>query len=307
MPSPVVVATCQFPVDADIRRNGRHVRRQLRAAQALGADVAHFPEACLSGYAGSDFASHDGFDWDALEHTTHEVLALAGDLGIWMVVGSTHRLSGTNKPHNSLYIVNPDGAIVDRYDKRFCAGDPSELHGDLEHYTPGDHPTVFTIGGVRCGALICHDYRYPELYREYKRRGVQLMFHSYHAAHVDPEKLVAVRSVVPRGLEPLNPGATLPGITMPAAMTTAAATNHMWISCPNSSARVSCWPSFFVRADGVTTGRLRLHAAGVLISTVDVEAELYDSTAAWRDRAMDGVLHSGTLVDDPRSSDRTAL
>jgi hypothetical protein len=41
-----------------------------------------------------------------------------------------------------------------------------------------------------------------------------------------------------------------------------------------------------------------------LISTVDTDLEVYDSTAAWRDRAMVGVLHSGTVVDDPRSTDR---
>jgi hypothetical protein len=29
--------------------------------------------------------------------------------------------------------------------------------------------------------------------------------------------------------------------------------------------------------------------------------------AAWRDRAMAGQLHSGTLVSDPRSQDRTAM
>src|SRR5271157_2772195 len=92
---------------------------------------------------------------------------------------------------------------------------------------------------------------------------------------------------------------------MPAAMTTAAACNHVWTSCPNSSAPQSCWPAFFVRADGITTGRLRRNVPGVLISTVDTRQELYDSTAAWREQAMTGILHSGTLVSDPRSGDRT--
>lgn len=81
-------------------------------------------------------------------------------------------LTGDHKPHNSLYIINATGSIVDRYDKRFCAGDPEESAGGLVHYTPGDHLSVFTINGIRCGALICHDYRYPELYREYKRRAL---------------------------------------------------------------------------------------------------------------------------------------
>jgi hypothetical protein len=39
---------------------------------------------------------------------------------------------------------------------------------------------------------------------------------------------------------------------------------------------------------------------------VDTDRELYDSTAAWRSRAMAGVFHSGALVSDPRSRDRTA-
>lgn len=66
------------------------------------------------------------------------------------------------------------------------------------------------------------------------------------------------------------------------------------------------WPAFFVRADGITVGRLRRNVPGVLISTVDTDEALYDSTAAWRDRALNGVLHSGDLVSDPRSTDRTA-
>ena len=75
---------------------------------------------------------------------------------------------------------------------------------------------------------------------------------------------------------------------MPAAMTAAAACNHVWISCPNSSAPQSCWPAFFVRADGITTGRLRRNVPGMLISAVDTGQDLYDSTAAWRERAMTG-------------------
>ncbi|HEX2806496.1 MAG TPA: carbon-nitrogen hydrolase family protein [Kineosporiaceae bacterium] len=304
---PLVVATCQFPVSADPGLNGRFVMRQMRYAHEQGAQVAHFPEACLSGYAGCDLDTYEGFDWQLLDRTKQRVQQLAGELGVWVVVGSAHRLTGDHKPHNSLYIIDAAGDLVDRYDKRFCSGDPAEQTGDLLHFSPGNHLSVFAINGVHCGALICYDVRFPELYREYKRHGVQLMFHSYHAAHLPPERIAANRAAVGDDLLRLNPGGTYPGITMPASMTAAAAANHMWISCPNSSARESCWGSFFVRADAVTTGRLARHRTGVLLSTVDTSAALYDSTAAWRGRALAGVLHSGMLVDDPRSDDRTHL
>jgi deaminated glutathione amidase len=80
----VNVATCQFPVGAEIRANLGFVQRQMRTAKRRGADVAHFPEAALSGYAGTDFESFAGFDWDELDRATSEVLRCARQVGIWV-------------------------------------------------------------------------------------------------------------------------------------------------------------------------------------------------------------------------------
>lgn len=41
--------------------------------------------------------------------------------------------------------------------------------------------------------LICYDYRFPELYREYKRSGVEIMFHSFHAANASAARPAAWR------------------------------------------------------------------------------------------------------------------
>src|SRR5262245_14675337 len=231
------VATCQFPVGADIRHNLGYITRHMREASRRDARVAHFCEAALSGYAGVDIPSHDGFDWALLDESVGAVQDLAAELGIWVLFGAAHRLTGTHKPHNSLYIVDDQGKLIDRYDKMFCAGSASADDGDLAHYSSGNHFSVFAIDGVSCGVLICHDYRYPELYREYKRRGVALMFHSFHAGGIDTERFAAMRDYVGHELFTINPGTTIPGITQPATMIAEAACNHLWISCPNTSAR----------------------------------------------------------------------
>ncbi|MDR7074377.1 carbon-nitrogen hydrolase family protein [Fictibacillus barbaricus] len=304
----MTVATCQFPVSSDIKRNKDYIVKQIKMAKKKGADVAHFPEAALSGYAGVDMPSHEGFDWNLLKKCTIEILNCTRELGIWVVLGTTHQLTGSHKPHNSLYIINPKGELIDRYDKMFCAGDETEQTGDLAHYTSGGYFSTFEINGIVCGTQICHDYRYPELYREYKKKGVQVMFHSYHAANVGSERLEAMQAAF-MDYKKYNSGMTMtfPGITMPATMISYAANNFMWISASNSSAKESCWSSFFVRADGVTTGRLRRNAAGVLITEVDTEEDLYDSTVAWRDRSINGIYHSGTIVKDERSVDRKSF
>ncbi len=299
------VATCQFPMSAQIESNRQFVAKQMRQAKQKGADVAHFPECALSGYA--DVVDYKKLDWQELESATRAVLALARELGIWVILGSVHRLSGKHKPHNSLYIINDRGEIQDRYDKRFCFGKVDDPEGELIHYTPGDHSCVIEIAGVRCGTLICHEYRYPELYRELKRQGVELVFHSYYTGNFSRKILREMRQQVGGKFHPLNPGKTLPEITMPAGMHARAADNYMWISCSNTSARESSWPNFVVRPDGVIVGRLRRNVAGVLITKIDTVAEYYNSTGPWRMRAMNGQLHSGTLVKDKRSSERTSL
>jgi predicted amidohydrolase len=301
------VATCQFPVSADPARNAAWVRRQMRQAAGHGAHVAHFPECALAGYAGIDLGSYAGYDWGLLRERTERVLELARELRLWVVVGSAHPLTARRKPHNSVHVVDDRGALVDRYDKRFCTGDRSGRTGELAHYSPGDHPVVFELRGVRCAVLVCHEFRYPELYREAKRAGVELVFHCFHAGGIPPGRLRAMRAQVGAANARLNPGDTLPEITMPATLHAAAGANHLWISASNSSRRHSCWAAHLVRPDGVVTGRLRRHVAGVLVSEVDTRLRLYDSTREWRARAMRGRLHSGAPVRDRRSRDRRSL
>jgi predicted amidohydrolase len=295
------VATCHFPVDADISRNEKYVVSQVRSARELGADVAHFPEACLSGYAGTDFKSYRGFDWPRLETATRHVLDVAKQCGVWVILGSTHRLTGRHKPHDSVYIINNRGLIVDRYDKMFCAD------ADLVHYSPGTHFATFTVRGIRCGVLICYEYAFPELYRELKRRGVQVVFQSFHAGHASRKTVKSMAREVGVRFHRLNGGSSYPEIRMPASVQAAATANHLWVSCSNTSARHSCFPSFFVRADGIITGRLRRNVSSVLVSTVNTQERLYDGTRGWRDRAMRGILHSGTPVRDKRSDTRIRL
>jgi deaminated glutathione amidase len=143
------VATCQFPVSSKISANLEFVLHLMREARAQGADVAHFPEACLSGYVDNDIDTNAHVDWFLLEAAVRDVMALSALLRLWVVIGAAHRLTPPNKPHNSLYFINDYGQIVER----FVSGDASRTTGDLAHYSPGNHFSVVEIKGVRCGAV----------------------------------------------------------------------------------------------------------------------------------------------------------
>ncbi len=147
---------------------------------------------------------------------------------------------------------------------------------------------TFRVEQVTCGLLICHDFRYPELFREYKRRRVQLMLVSFHNAGGD--------------LQTYHNYNTWVSTTIQAA----AASNYYAVSANNGTRR-HAWPSFVVNAEGMVVSRARPHRLAVLINRIDTEEKLYDASAAWRDRCLRGTYHSGTLTRDPRSSDRVRL
>jgi len=276
-PGRVTVASCQFPVSADIEQNGGWIEKQMRQARIRDADLVHFPECALSGYGGVDLEDTGQINWERLRARTSSILGRARELKLWVLLGSTHPLSPPHKPHNSVYVIDPDGRIADRYDKRFCT------RGDLKHYSPGGHFVVFEVNGVRCGVLICYDLRFPELYREYVKLDIQLLFQSFYNARQ-------------------RPGAIHPKI-MPVTMQARAATNSFFISLTNSCAPNS-WPCYFINPDGLIRGVLPADRPGILISRVNTSQKYYDASAPYRDRAIGGLLHSGDVVDDPRSTDR---
>lgn len=275
------VAACQFAVNDSINENAESIREYIRQAKENAADIVHFPECALSGYAGTDFESFDGFDWDLLKKETESIMALAGQLRIWVVLGSSHRLSAGNKPHNSLYLINPDGQIADRYDKRFCT------ERDLEHFTPGSRFVHFEINEIRCTLLICFDLRFPEIYRALQKAGVDCIFQSFYNAR---QKEKSIHTYIMRQ-----------------TMQCRAATNYFWISMVNACGAYCPYPSCLIQPDGKIVASLNKNIKGSMVNNVNLDEDYYDPSEPFREMAMNGALSNGPEIDDPRSKDTKCL
>jgi len=233
------VATCQFPVSASPEENAKYVEDFMRQAAGEGAHLLHTSEASLSGYAGIDFRTFDNYDWDTLRRKTADLRALAKELKMWLVLGSAHFLDKDTKPTNCLYLVGPEGEIVDRYDKCFCTG------GDQKHYSVGDRLVTRDIRGTRIGLAICYDICWPQLYIAYREKGVTVMLHSFHNA----------RSKRKNCLDTLNIY----------QVPTRCADNRMWAMANNSSQPYSHWASFVARPDATIAKQLERNQPGMLV------------------------------------------
>ncbi len=276
------VATCQFAVSSSVKRNSRAICEFMRKSHKAKVDILHFSECALSGYVGTDFPNFDGYDWESLKQETEKIMALAAELRLWVVLGSTHRLTGPNKPHNSLYLINPKGKIVDRYDKRFCTP------GDLRRLTPGNRFVNFTVNGVKCSLLICFDLRFPEIYRQLYKQKVNCIFQSFYNAR---QKGPSVHTHIMRQ-----------------TMQCRAATNYFWTSCANSNGYYCPYPSCFIQPDGKIVKQLRQNRPGLMVNKVDLSRKLYDPMTDFRDIVLAGALSNGpSTIKDKRSKKTTSL
>jgi predicted amidohydrolase len=162
---------------AELQQSGRDVRRLMREAHKAGARVVHFTEGAtcfphkrIMSVDGPDQvgpADWDRFEWDVLRREFHETVKLAGELKLWTVLGSVHKLAPPSRPHNSLYVISERGSVITRYDERFLSHTKASYM-----YAPGAHPVTFEVDGVRFGCALGMEAHFPEVFSEYEKLDV---------------------------------------------------------------------------------------------------------------------------------------
>ena len=266
----LTIAVSQYPVSANIEKNLSYCLDHINIAKEKGAEVVQFSECSLTGYGGIDFLSYDDQNYELVLSSLKEIMKIAGDLKIRVLIGSHFFVKDFEKPKNVIFYINENGEFGARYEKRILAG----TEGTLDHvfYAAGDDPVVFEINGIKCGMLICHEWRYPELYREYKKLGVQLIFHSWYDAGYDPKAYIH---------EGTQMGELIVGATRGNA-----ANNYLWVSGSNNCNRESSFPSFVAQPDGRILNRLKRNVPGLLIATIDFDQKFDDPSFYGRRRFL---------------------
>ncbi len=271
------IAIAQPRISADARENGETVRSLMRKAAAGRARLVQFPEGLLSGYAKEQIADWSQVDWDAVRDELEQIMALAAELKLWVVLGSAHPLTPPHRPHNSLYVISDAGEIVDRYDKRILS------NTEVNHfYSPGFDPVVFDIDGYRFGCVICVEINFPHLFSQYERLGVECLLLS--AYPVDAVFEVKARAY--------------------------AAINCYWVAMSLPAQTVDLMPSGLITPDGTYAAQLagKSELAIVTLDRDDPALKVPLTYARpWRATALKGDIYRARAVTDPRSRDRTTL
>lgn len=291
----LAVAQSMVPEDptdsANLRASGEEIRRLMREASAAGARLVQFPEGAItypskhvmsSGPPGTLAAADwSRVDWSVMRDEAQSVADLAGELGLWVVFGSLHPLTPPHRPHNSLYVVSDEGALVARYDKRYLS------HTELSYlYTPGSAPLVFEVDGVRFGTALCIEANFPELFAQYEQMNVDCMLIS---VMVDDAARAALASAY----------ATL---------------YSYWVSYSVPAQFGATAPAAITAPGGRCLARFPFESRpGLAIADINLKTRDVDIVTAlrharpWRRIARAGLYDSHVVTGDARSDTRTAF
>ncbi len=100
-----------------------------------------------------------------------------------LVLGSVSLVSeNAEKTTNTCFVINRDGKIVHRYDKKYMyrVNKPDLVVDETQKTIPGKTNGIFELDGVKMGVGICFDLRYPEYFRELIKEGAEIIFLPSH-------------------------------------------------------------------------------------------------------------------------------
>jgi 5-aminopentanamidase len=162
------IGLLQFaPRPWDVGTNLAHIARAL---SGVSADLIVLPELCTTGYL---FPSRDEvteFSEPVPDGPTCEAMAAlsrnAGTAIVWGMPEATDE-----HVFNSAVMVTPQGRFH-TYRKAHLFVDEKDL------FDRGDSPfSVFDLGSVKVGLLVCFDHFFPEAARSLALRGAQIICH----------------------------------------------------------------------------------------------------------------------------------
>lgn len=150
------------------------IAEMVRRAAAEGAGLIAFPE-----YAMFKQPVRDTLFLEEAERLdgpfANAIRALARDNDIAVIIGMQEAISGEDRAHNTLLLVDNAGNDVGAYRKIHLY----DAFGGSESkwIRPGDltQDLVFEIGEFRVGTMTCYDLRFPEMARHLVDAGAEML------------------------------------------------------------------------------------------------------------------------------------
>ena len=172
-----LAACVQNRAQADMDASIAQCERLVREAHRRRADLICLPEffSCLD-------VRERRLDTGILPEDRHPALArfraLAGELHVWLLLGSLAVEAGPGCAHNRSYLIDGAGGIVARYDKIHMFDvdlEGGQRFRESEIFEPGRDAVLAPTPWGQLGMTVCYDLRFPGLYRTLAKAGASFL------------------------------------------------------------------------------------------------------------------------------------
>jgi omega-amidase len=163
----LTVAVGQFQSRPTVKENTAVIVSFIERAAKAGAQVVSFHETATTGYS-ADAIHTNGHK--ALTDSERAICSACRKHGIACVVGTAHFSERHGNIKNTALVIDERGRCV-------CRQSKMQLVADDHWAVPGTQMCTFSLAGVECCAIICHDIRHPELVRLCALKGAQVVFY----------------------------------------------------------------------------------------------------------------------------------
>jgi len=172
MKNKIKLALCQISsVRENKTENLQKIEKVTLEAKRQGADLAIFPEMCLTGYVLLDQV------YDLAETipgpTTEKVTSLAKKTGMHIIFGMPELSEKTQATvYNTDVFVGPQG-LIGKYRKMYLP--THSVFEEKRYFRSGYESAAFQTSLGNIGLTICYDVFFPEVFRLTRLQGAQLI------------------------------------------------------------------------------------------------------------------------------------
>ena len=132
-------------------------------------DVIVLPEVWSVGWSPKHF--RENAEEISTSQTIEFLSDMARDYKSW-VIGGSFITKINNHYYNTCPVLNRHGELIATYSKNHLFSYYGSNEG--KYVEVGESPVMIDIEGVKTGLTICYDIRFPEIYRAYRKAGVDL-------------------------------------------------------------------------------------------------------------------------------------
>ena len=152
-------------VEANIEKAANIIKNNL----PNNTDVLVLPEVWSCGWSCDKFIQTA----QNLEGTIIKFLSEAAKDNNMNIIGGSFIEKKNGKYFNTCPVIDRNGKLVTTYSKNHLYSYYGCDEG--KYITKGDNPIMVKLDGVNYGLTICYDIRFPEIYRAYRKAGVDIL------------------------------------------------------------------------------------------------------------------------------------